>query len=225
MITIQKRTTSVAGSGNSLWMTGFLDVVYGLQTIDVIGLASDPSALVRRVEAHRPGVVIIEVDMVAQLRPLLSPDIALPRILVVGANAHAGTRPPFGDAFACGYIAERAPPSAIADSVRIVADCPEPRAGGAACATCVVPRTCRPLKLPLSARENEIFVLLGWGRGPSDIGAELGIRIKTVEAHCESPKRKMSLESTRALRDGGSCGGTAICFLGLKRPPTSGRPA
>jgi DNA-binding CsgD family transcriptional regulator len=64
-----------------------------------------------------------------------------------------------------------------------------------------VPRSLDPPALPLTERENEIFVRIGWGLGPSEIAEELGIHVKTIETHRESVKRKLGLDSAAALRD------------------------
>jgi len=222
---MHNRTTLVAGSGNPLWLTGFLDVVYGLDTIDVVGIASDPPSLLKLVNVHKPDMVIVEVAMIEEARRLFDRHSVMPRILIVGPNAHAGTRPSFGRDFCCGYVSERRARSGIAESVSAVARCHEPRAGRTACGSCPVPLSFHPPALPLSPRENEIFVLLGWGKGPSEIGTELGIRVKTVETHCESLKRKLALSSTLALREAALAwrDGELLSMIGNGRL-TAGRP-
>ncbi len=51
----------------------------------------------------------------------------------------------------------------------------------------------------LTAREFEVFQLIGRGSNNQEIARQLHISIKTVEAHREHIKRKLSLDSSTAL--------------------------
>ena len=135
------------------------------------------------------------------MRVRIGPACRIPRILVVGSGAHAGTRPVFGPETACGYFSKRDPAPQVAALALEVARCALPHAGLAACANCAVPRSFRLPPLPLTERENEIFVQIGHGLGPSEIAAGLGVQVKTVEAHREAVKRKLGLGSAADLLD------------------------
>lgn len=200
---MQSRSTRVqltVGSTNPLWLHGLLDLLHTIATIEVTGVATDAKQLARILSTRPVEVLVIEADLVAQTRALLRPGYAIPRILVVGSRPHAGTRPSFGAYCSCGYFFEREQPREISSIVRKVAFCPLPNAGLAACHGCPVRRSHAPPALPLTERENEVFVRLGWGQGPSEIATELGIQVKTIEAHRESLKRKLGLGSAAALR-------------------------
>lgn len=51
----------------------------------------------------------------------------------------------------------------------------------------------------LSARETQVFQLIGKGRSTREIAKTLGIRIKTVESHRENIKNKLRIEHSTAL--------------------------
>lgn len=56
--------------------------------------------------------------------------------------------------------------------------------------------TARP---PLTPRETQIVRLLSGGMGPTDIGAELGISIKTVDTHLANISQRYGV-NRRVLR-------------------------
>jgi two-component system nitrate/nitrite response regulator NarL len=194
------RTTLIAGSTHPLWLRGFVDLLQSLETIDVVGVANDAPHLVSLLETLEPRMMVVESALVIPVRRLLRARHRIPRILIVGGHPHAGTRPVFGPYCSCGYFSERLAPSTIAQMVRDVAPCPNPHAGLPACSGCRVPLSLAPPPLPLTERENEVFVRIGWGQGPSEIATELGIQVKTIEAHRESLKRKLGLTSASDLR-------------------------
>ena len=51
----------------------------------------------------------------------------------------------------------------------------------------------------LSAREREVFVLIGQGMGTRQIAAQLQVSVKTVDAHRANIKRKLELKSGTQL--------------------------
>ena len=146
-------------------------------------------------------MLVIDSSLLEPVRALLRTNYPIPRILVVGRSMHTGTRPIFGPYCSCGYFSENEAESTIAALVDEVARCQLPRAGLAACADCRVPRSFRLPSLPLTEREHEIFVRIGWGLGPSRIADELGIHVKTIETHRESMKRKLGLSTATGLLD------------------------
>lgn len=200
-MTANDRIRLVAASAHPIWLRGFVDLAPSIERVEVTGYAEDAPALKELLERVAVDVLVIDADLIPLLRALLRPDHDIPRVLVVGRPRHAGTRPSFGRSCACGYISERAPISIVTQLVDLVARCPLPHAGLAACAGCSAPRTFAPPALPLSEREREIFVRIGWGLGPSEIAAELDIHVKTIETHRESIKRKLGLSSATELLD------------------------
>ena len=201
MATKSPPTKLAVGSTHPLWLHGFIALAEQLDGIQIAGFAEDAHTLLDLLESTAPDMLVIDASLVAPVRNLLPPGYTVPRILVVGRRVHAGTRPVFGPACSCGYFGERETATRIAALVGEVARCRLPYAGLAACAGCRVPRSFESPPLPLTERENEIFVRIGWGLGPSEIAAELGIHVKTIEAHRESLKRKLGLGSAADLLD------------------------
>ena len=193
--------TLVAGSSHPLWLRGFLDLASSIRSVRVIGSAENADALLDLLQQRRPDVLVIDASFVAPLREFLPCGRSAPRILIAGRQLHAGTRPTFGASCACGYFSERELVAKITTLVGEVARCKLPHAGLPACQGCPVPRTFDAPQLPLTGREHEIFVRIGWGLGPSEIAAELGVHVKTIETHRESMKRKLGLSSAAELLD------------------------
>ncbi|MFN3347133.1 MAG: response regulator, partial [Candidatus Bipolaricaulaceae bacterium] len=57
-----------------------------------------------------------------------------------------------------------------------------------------------PKEAELTAREQEIFALLGQGLSLAELAAHLGISVKTVESHLENLKGKLGCRSVTELR-------------------------
>jgi DNA-binding NarL/FixJ family response regulator len=193
------RASLVVGSTHPLWLRGFLDLVYSIDALRVVGTAEDARHLSHLLDTRKPDALVIDADLVVPTRRLLGADPHIPRILVVGARAHAGTRAEFGVHCACGYLNERSPSAAVARLVGIVAGCWLPRAGLSPCVGCQARDTLAPPLLPLTERENEVFVRIGWGHRPSQIAESLGVQVKTVDAHRESVKRKLGIGTAADL--------------------------
>ncbi len=51
----------------------------------------------------------------------------------------------------------------------------------------------------LSDREFQVFGLIGKGLGPTDIAAQLGVSVKTIETYKDNLKKKLGLDSGRDL--------------------------
>ena len=191
----------IVGSTHPLWLRGFAALADGMPGIQLVGFAGTAASLLGLLERVVSDLLIIDATLVEPVRKGLRPDYPLPRILVVGTGVHAGTRPVSGPGCSCGYFGEREAAGTIRSLVNEVARCRLPHAGLAACAHCRIPHSFRLPALPLTKRENDVFVRIGWGLGPSEIAAELDIHVKTVEAHRESLKRKLGLGSAAELLD------------------------
>ncbi|RYD16020.1 MAG: response regulator transcription factor [Lysobacteraceae bacterium] len=193
--------TLAAGSLHPVWLRGFLSLLQSVDGIDVVGHASDAPGLLDLLARQRPDMLVIDSTMLQPVQSLAGPGDPLPRVLVVGRATHAGTRPLFGPDGCCGYVSERESESTIAELIGQVGRCTLARPAPGGCADCPVPRSFRPPSLPFSEREREVFERIGWGLGPSEIAAQLGVHVKTVETHREAIKRKLGLSSSTQLLD------------------------
>lgn len=185
------------GSPSCIVARGLSSLLEEVPQATIVAVSSTTQGLLRALLEQRPDVVLLEASMVAPLREGLK--LHRPRILVFGRQTHVGTRSPFGSQSACGYLDIDGEPEVILQAIRIVARCGVAHPGLDRCAACPVQETLRTPQLPLSARESDIFVRIGWMQGNAEIAEALGIKVKTVEAHREAIKRKLALPSAAAL--------------------------
>lgn len=96
---------------------------------------------------------------------------------------------------ACGYVLKDAPASELVAALEAVA------AGGTFLSPAVSQRLFRnqaPKPL-LTPRESEILVALGRGASSKQIAADLGLSVRTVEAHRQNIRRRLELGSLAEL--------------------------
>lgn len=191
----------VVASANPIWLTGFVHLAYDLPDIELVGVAETARDALHALDEGRADIFVIDRQLVPAVRGLYRPSHRVPRILVVGDRAHAGTRPPFDSHCSCGYFNERLSWPEIVDRLVHVARCVEPRAGAERCRDCPIARSHRPPRLPLTDRETEVFERIGWGEGPRVIARALGLQVKTVDTHRETLKHKLGLRSAIELRE------------------------
>ncbi|MGN6520137.1 MAG: response regulator transcription factor [Dokdonella sp.] len=191
----------VVASANPIWLTGFVQLAHSLPGIALVGVAETARDALHVLEEGRADMFVIDRQLVAGVRDLCRPNHPVPRILVAGDRAHAGTRPPFDSQCSCGYFNERLSWPELVDRLAHVAGCVEPRAGAERCRDCPVARSHRPPRLPLTERETQVFERIGWGEGPRMIARALGLQVKTVDAHRESLKHKLGLRSAIEVRE------------------------
>lgn len=202
-------TGLIIGSTHPVWLRGFVQLVESIATVRMLGFAEAARPLADLIRREPPDVLVLENRLVAPLRAALGSSRLCPRVVIVGSGAHAGTRSTVGPDCSCAYVSERDSVTRILDVLDVAVRCAQPRAGLEACRTCPVPQSFTPPALPLTKRENEVFVRIGWGQGPNEIARELGVHVKTIETHRESVKRKLGvgsaatlLEAAIAWRDG-----------------------
>ena len=98
----------------------------------------------------------------------------------------------------CGFISERAEEVALRVAISAAADCRH-RARAAACKNCEIRGELARIRLPLTAREMELFLLIGRSVGPSEAASRMRVSVKTVETYRESIKRKLRIPNASAL--------------------------
>lgn len=170
--------------------------------LEVVAEAADVEEALRKVGAHRPEVLVLDLVM-----PGPPPIEAIPRLL----DAHAGmaivvltmqSDPAYVRAAlrngVRGYILKEAAHTALVGAVRRVA-------GGG---TYVDPGLGAALASEpdegnapdgLSGREAEVLGLVALGHTNQEIADQLTVSVRTVESHRASIQRKLSFESRAAL--------------------------
>jgi len=157
--------------------------------IDVVGEAADGEEAVRRAEALRPDVVLMDLvmprlDGVGAMRELR---LRLPstRVIVLTSFAEDERLLPAIQAGAAGYLLKNVAPTELARAVRAA------HAGEALLDPLIAARLVEAIAQPpgepaperLTAREQEVLALIARGFSNKRIARELGIAEKTVKTH------------------------------------------
>lgn len=214
----------VLGSPSNVVVRGLASLLGDVPEAEVVGASSTQQGLLRLLLDQRPDAVLLEASMMTSLREGLN--LHRPRVLVFGRQPHVGTRSSFGTQSACGYTHIDGEPDAIVSAIRTVALCGVVHPGHERCAGCPVRQTLRAPQLPLSARETDVFVRIGWMQGNAEIAQALGIKVKTVEAHREAIKRKLALPTAAALLEGAVAwrSGRLPAHDARRHAPDAGKP-
>ncbi|SDX13854.1 response regulator [Thiocapsa roseopersicina] len=185
--------------------------------LQVIGTVADASAALDACLAHRPDLVLMDIDMpglsafkAAHLMRDRLPDT---RILFLSAYVHDGFISQALEVRAGGYLTKGRNPEALITCIRTVIR------GG----TCFAPEVESRLEIGpggvrlaqkprsrlelLTAREKQILSYLARGMSKKEIARLDGTSVKTVDHHCQHVMEKLDLhdrvELTRyAIREG-----------------------
>lgn len=174
----------------------------------VVGSASEVDPAIELIREREPDVVLVDVHMPAGggaqvIREVLAthPDTRFLALSVsdspddVIATIRAGAR---------GYVTKSIAPRDLADAIRRIFDGDavfSPRlAGFVLDAFATVPvGGVDPELDQLTAREQQVLRLIARGYTYKEIGTELGISVKTVEAHVSAVLRKLQLSNRHEL--------------------------
>ncbi len=192
----------VVGEDEPLVREGIVRVLEGAD-FDVVGVAGDALDLIRKTNAHKPDVVVTDIQMPPDrtddgLRAAIEIRQTRPEIGVVVLSQFLADRYPLelvGDrAEGVGYLLKErvGDLKLFADSVRRVA------AGGTALDPQVVQRMVgrhraeSPLD-ELTPRERAVMTLMAEGRSNAGIAAELIVTVPAVERHVTNIFDKLGL--------------------------------
>jgi DNA-binding NarL/FixJ family response regulator len=175
--------------------------------LQVVGEARDGREVLDEVEKHRPQVVVLDITMprLGGLETLERLRANHPDVKVVLLSVHGD--PPFIQSAialgADGYILKNGRAAEIVTAVREVMN------GGSYFSPVVAKEIVDQLRSPkpavaepfslLSGREREVLHLIADGLSAKEIGAELEISTKTVEAHRTSLMRKLGVRKATEL--------------------------
>jgi len=173
-----------------------LEVVPGFEVVGEAGNADEAQA---QLVALRPTLVLMDVGMkgfngIDLTAVLLEREPAL-LVLMLSMYDNPEYVQRAMQAGARGYVLKDAPASEIIAAIEAVAG------GGTFLSPAVSRRLFRnqaPRPL-LSARESEILSALARGLASKQIAREMDVSVRTVEAHRQSIKRKLSLEGQAEL--------------------------
>ena len=192
--------TLMIASPSPLIRRGVMDVARGMQGVATIHPAHSFDTAMQGLIEHAPDVLLLDAQLTQVLHALADAGHRSLRVVVLGTKSHVGAQWPFGPASMCGYVNHQNTMEIVLGRLEMVTNCSVPYPGYAeTCDHCPMRRTLELPLLPLSERECEVFTLIGDGYGVSRMADELGLSVKTIEAHRESIKRKLGLGSARAL--------------------------
>jgi DNA-binding NarL/FixJ family response regulator len=196
----------VVGEDEPLFREGIVRVLEQAE-FEVVGVAGDAPDLLRKTNAHKPDVVITDIEMPPEktddgLRAAIEIRRTRPETGVVVLSQYLEDRYPLelvGDrAEGVGYLLKQrvGDLKLFADSVRRVA------AGGTALDPQVVQRMVgrRRAESPLddlTPREREVMTLMAEGRSNTGIAEELIVTVPAVERHVTSIFDKLGLRQAR----------------------------
>jgi two-component system response regulator NreC len=176
-----------------------LDGEEGFEVVAEAGTAEDA---MRYVRAHRPAVLVLDLNMPGELSSL----DAIPRVQEVSPGTHIviltmQEDPEFARralrAGAAGYVLKEAADDELVDAVRRVAEGGtylNPRLGAALAAA--PPEPSGPPD-DLTEREVEVLRLIALGHTNAEVAQELYLSVRTVESHRAHIQQKLG-RSTRA---------------------------
>lgn len=173
-----------------------LSLVEGLDVVGEAGCAAEAKELVALL---RPGIVLMDIGMrdmngIELTAQLLCEQPEL-RVLMLSMYDNAEYVQRSLQAGARGYVLKSAPSSEIVSAIRTVAE------GG----TFLGPLVSKKLfhtqapRPVLSARESQILSALAKGCSSKQIARELGLSVRTVDAHRHNIKRKLELDGQAEL--------------------------
>ena len=166
---------------------------------EVVGEAGDAAEALAQLAAGRPQIVLMDVGMKhtsgIELAALLLEREPGLRVLMLSMYDNPEYVQRALQAGARGYVLKDAPASEIVAAIEAVA------AGGTFLSPAVSGRLFRNQapRPVLSPRESEILAALAKGRSSKQIARELGLSVRTVEAHRQHIKRKLGLEGQAEL--------------------------
>ena len=171
--------------------------------LHVVAVASSLEQGRAALRKYAPEVILVGPEWVFPVCQYLDEFGLTSRIVVFGAQSHLGARADAVAAVACGYLSYLMRSNVYLPQVDIVSECPAPtlQPGQTPCVYCSLRDSLTPPKLNLTARELQIFIAIGTGFRPVDIAIDLGISVKTVEAHRERIKSKLKLATARELNE------------------------
>lgn len=163
---------------------------------EVIGEAASGDEAVQLAESLAPDIVVMDISMpgtsgleaVRQIRGK-SPRT---RALMLSIHDHAEYMQQSARAGALGYLLKDSSPAELRRAIRTVFE------GGRAFSEPVTDGDNDRLGL-LTPREQSVLAQIASGKTSKEIGAELGISVRTVEAHRDSISRKLKLRGAAAL--------------------------
>lgn len=172
--------------------------------LQVVARATDGHEAMRQVEAHRPDVLLTDIEMPGMTGLEVATEIARrklsTRVVILTTFARSGYLRRSLDAGAAGYLLKDSPSEALANAIRRV------RRGGRV----IDPELAREGwtdRDPLSDRERQVLRMAADGRAGSHIATDLALSTGTVRNYLSAAIAKIGaanrVEAARIARERG----------------------
>ncbi len=174
--------------------------------MQVIGEAGDGEEACRQVREMKPDVVVMDVSMPklngAQATERLRVTTPTSRILALSAYSDEAHVRQLLASGAAGYVLKRAIAEELTAAIRTVAGGGvhlDPTIAGKVVGGYINPASEAGSDSGLTAREQEILILVAWGHSNKEIAAQLHLSVKTIEGHKTRLMDKLGLQSRADL--------------------------
>jgi two-component system response regulator NreC len=197
------KTKVVVADDHAVVRSGLKMVLESEPDIEIVAEAGDVDEALRKVGAHRPAVLVLDLHMpggpsLPRIPELLaaSPDT---RIVVLTMQADPAFAREALRAGATGYVLKEAANADLAQAIRLATEGRtylEPELGAK-----LAQAPPEPQGPPddLSEREVEVLRLIALGYTNAEIGEQLYLSVRTVESHRAHIQRKLRLQTRAEL--------------------------
>jgi len=195
----------VLADDHVLIRAGIHSLLNQLEGIDVVGEASNGREALELVEMHRPGIVLMDIDMpeLNGLEATARIVSRFPSVRVIILSVH-GTEEHVWQALragAAGYLLKNISPAELDQAIRSVNEGNNHITDSVA--KHVVARLVEGAKVGsphrLTLRQREVLQLVAEGNTSKEIATKLGISVKTAESHRAEIMQTLGIHDTAGL--------------------------
>jgi DNA-binding NarL/FixJ family response regulator len=194
---------------HTLVRTGLRLLLETMPDVDVVGEAAEGASALRLVETHRPDVVLMDLAMpgMSGLEAVRHSTARFPatHVVVVSMHADEGYVHEALTAGAAGYLLKGADKAELEHALRVVARGQvylSPAISRAVVSAIARAADVRPEPSPLdvlTARQREVLTLVAGGHSTKQVAAELGLSVKTIEAHRSAIMDRLGIRDLAGL--------------------------
>lgn len=195
-MTVATRIRVLIADDHAVVREGVRHVLGAEHGFDVVGEASNGEEAVMLAESLAPDVAVLDISMPGlsglQAAQRIRERVPGCRVLVLSIHDHAEYVQQSARAGALGYLRKDSSPAQLRDAIRAVF------AGTRAFSEAVTNAPDERIAL-LTPRERSVLAAIAGGKTSKEIASDLGISVRTVEAHRDSIARKLQLRGAAAL--------------------------